>query len=139
MEEMENLEVYIYKTSPNKVSVVDTVVYLPDVLYLLGPRPCIFSAYHLYFCLLQGEDEASKTVNIKRFQGTHRSFLQGKKKERTVHFLKIQMRNQCSDRDWGLIAISSVQFSCSVVSDSLRPREFQHARPPCSSPTPGAH
>ena len=50
MEEMENLEVYIYKTSPNKVSVVDTVVYLPDVLYLLGPRPCIFSAYHLY-CL----------------------------------------------------------------------------------------
>ena len=32
MEEMENLEVYVYKKSPNKVSVVDTVVYLPDVL-----------------------------------------------------------------------------------------------------------
>ena len=31
---------------------------------------------------------------------------------------------------------SSVQFSCSVVSDSLRPREPQHARPPCPSPTP---
>ena len=31
---------------------------------------------------------------------------------------------------------SSVQFSCSVVSDSLRPHESQHARPPCSSPTP---
>ena len=46
---MENLEVYVYKKSPNKVSVVDTVVYLPDVLYLLGSRPCIFSAYHLYF------------------------------------------------------------------------------------------
>ena len=35
--------------------------------------------------------------------------------------------------------ISSVQFSRSVVSDSLRPHESQHARPPCPSPTPGAH
>ena len=31
---------------------------------------------------------------------------------------------------------SSVQFSCSVVSDSLRPRESQHTRPPCPSTTP---
>ena len=33
----------------------------------------------------------------------------------------------------------SVQFSHSVVSDSLRPHEPQHARPPCPSPTPGVH
>ena len=33
----------------------------------------------------------------------------------------------------------SVQFSCSVVSGSLQPHELQHARPPCSSPTPGVH
>ena len=33
----------------------------------------------------------------------------------------------------------SVQFSRSVVSDSLRPHEPQHARPPCPSPTPGVH
>ena len=33
---------------------------------------------------------------------------------------------------------SSVQFSRSVVSDSLRPHESQHTRPPCPSPTPGA-
>ena len=33
--------------------------------------------------------------------------------------------------------ISSVQFSHSVMSDSLQPRELQHARPPCPSPTPG--
>ena len=31
---------------------------------------------------------------------------------------------------------SSVQFSCSVLSESLRPHESQHARPPCPSPTP---
>ena len=29
-----------------------------------------------------------------------------------------------------------IQFSCSVMSDSLRPHESQHARPPCPSPTP---
>ena len=35
--------------------------------------------------------------------------------------------------------VSSVQFSCSVVSDSLWPHESQHARPPCPSPTPRVH
>ena len=52
---------------------------------------------------------------------------------------------------WGLITVcivliahieiifSSVQFSRSVVSDSLRPHELQHARPPCPSPTPGVY
>ena len=30
-------------------------------------------------------------------------------------------------------------FSCSVMSDSLRPHELQHTRPPCPSPTPGAY
>ena len=34
---------------------------------------------------------------------------------------------------------NSVQFSHSVVSDSLRPHESQHASPPCPSPTPGAY
>ena len=33
----------------------------------------------------------------------------------------------------------SVQFSHSVVSNSLRPHELQRARPPCPSPTPGVH
>ena len=33
----------------------------------------------------------------------------------------------------------SVQFSCSVVSSSLRPHGLQHTRPPCPSPTPGVY
>ena len=37
------------------------------------------------------------------------------------------------------LGFSSVQFSHSVVSDSLEPHESQHARPPCPSPTPGVH
>ena len=38
-----------------------------------------------------------------------------------------------------VLSVSSVQFSRSVVSDSLQPHELQHARPPCPSPTPGVH
>ena len=38
-----------------------------------------------------------------------------------------------------LLDFSSVQGSCSVMSDSWQPREPQHARPPCPSPTPGVH
>ena len=37
------------------------------------------------------------------------------------------------------VMLSSVQFNHSVVSNSLRPHESQHARPPCPSPTPGVH
>ena len=36
-------------------------------------------------------------------------------------------------------SFSSVQFSHSVMSDSLRPPEPQHARPPCPSPAPRVH
>ena len=36
-------------------------------------------------------------------------------------------------------SITSVQFSRSVVSNSLWPHELQHARPLCPSPTPGVH
>ena len=35
--------------------------------------------------------------------------------------------------------VMEVQFSRSVVSNSLRPHGLQHARPPCPSPTPGVH
>ena len=56
--------------------------------------------------------------------------------------------SSCNARDLGLIpglgrypgeGKGSVQFSCSVMSDSLRHHESQHARPPCPSPTPGVH
>ena len=38
-----------------------------------------------------------------------------------------------------MFVFSSVQFSSSFVSSSLRPHELQHARPPCTSPTPRVH
>ena len=39
----------------------------------------------------------------------------------------------------GWYFLTSVQFSCSVVSDSSWPHESQHTRPPCPSPSPGVH
>ena len=39
----------------------------------------------------------------------------------------------------GYIILGSVQFSHSVVSDSLQPHEPQHTRPPCPSPAPGVY
>ena len=43
----------------------------------------------------------------------------------------------CSTSSQG--SLSSVQFSHSVVSNSLRPHGLQHSRPPCPSPTPGVY
>ena len=40
---------------------------------------------------------------------------------------------------WILTSFSSVQFSCSVMSDSLKPHEPQHMRLPCPSPTARVH
>ena len=42
-------------------------------------------------------------------------------------------------RMWICIQFSSVQFSLSVMSDSLQPHKSKHARPPCPSPKPGVH
>ena len=48
-------------------------------------------------------------------------------------------RHRVSKKFFYVYQFSSVQFSRSVVSDSLWPHELQHTRPPCSSPTPGVH
>ena len=45
---------------------------------------------------------------------------------------------QCLSVDSSFL-FSSVQFSCSVMSNSLQAHEPQHTRPPCPSPTPGAY
>ena len=49
------------------------------------------------------------------------------------------MQNSTHSVNFTYMYISSVQFSRSVVSDSLQPHESQHAKPPCPSPTPGVY
>ena len=45
----------------------------------------------------------------------------------------------CIDWEGEVVRGQSVQFSHSVMCDSLRPHESQHARPPCPSQTPGVY
>ena len=53
------------------------------------------------------------------------------------NFCLLYISRKATPRHHLNIQFSSVQFSHTVVSDSLQPHELQHARPPCPSPTPG--
>ena len=61
------------------------------------------------------------------------------RKTRVLCFAEVGSSMPTISFDFPKDLVSSVQFSRSVVSDSLRPHESQHARPPCSSPSPGVH
>ena len=84
-------------------------------LWLLGPQICGW--YH---------SNGRKKEELK-------NLLMRVMEERENASLKVNIKKL---RSWHLVPFSSVQFSSSVVSDSLRPHELQHARPPCPSPTP---
>ena len=56
-----------------------------------------------------------------------------------IHNLLIKLNVNMVAWCWHNLREISVQFSHSVVSDSLRPHELQHARPPCPSPAPGVY
>ena len=56
-----------------------------------------------------------------------------------VHLLQWWEDSSSLSHQGSPTVIVSVQFSCSVVSDSLQSHKLQHARPPCPSPTPGVY
>ena len=70
-----------------------------------------------------------------------KSFLMKVKEESEKAGLKLNIQKTKTLASYPIPSrhISSVQFSRSVMSDSLRPHESQHARPPCPSPTPRVH
>ena len=57
----------------------------------------------------------------------------------TQVYSTLNTRTNSSCKNLIRLETDSVQFSRSVMSDSLRPLESQHARPPGPSPTPGVH
>ena len=69
-----------------------------------------------------------KTKAVEREKEGHYIMIKGSIEEEDITIINIYAPK-----------ISSVQFSQSVVSNSLRPHESQHARPPCPSPTPRVH
>ena len=58
--------------------------------------------------------------------------VRGMSQARTVEWVAISYSTMC-------LQFSSVQFSCSAMSDSLQPHGLQHARSPCPSPTTGVY
>ena len=55
------------------------------------------------------------------------------------HRVRHAIKPWSSNHKFWIMEDFSVQFSCSVVSSSLRPHGLQHSRLPCPSPTPGAY
>ena len=56
-----------------------------------------------------------------------------------ITFISLKVVNKPLLAQFRIIAWDSVKFSCSVVSDSLRPHGLQHTRLACPSPTPRAY
>ena len=63
----------------------------------------------------------------------------GRREGSRCSFFVLQNLREIPQHTPAYVSVSSVQFSHSVVSDSLRPQGLQHARPPCPSPTPRVH
>ena len=90
----------------------------------------------------EGRDKDTHTGKGKRHSRLHLTHLGPKGKGKRWRQLEPHeglREERPSSRGWTIVECSSVQFSPSVMSDSFRPHEFQHARPPCPSPTPGVH
>ena len=83
-------------------------------------------------------------LDLLAVQGTLKSLLQHHSSKASVlwcsAFFMVQLSHlyMTTGKTIALTGFS-VQFSRSVMSDSLQPHESQHARPPCPSPTPGVH
>ena len=89
------------------------------------------------------EEEMNQETNMIPLENvqSRNKFNQGNEKPKTIRLEKIMKdkTNKWKGILCSWIQFSSVQFSHSVVSDSLRPHGSQHARPPCPSPSPGVH
>ena len=116
--------------------------------------PCLFNLYAEYIMRNAGLDEAQVGIKIaRRNLNTLRyaddtTLMTESEEELKNHLMKVKEESEkvglklnIQKKDYGIQShqFSSVQFSCSVVSDSLRPHESQHTRPPCPSPTPRVH
>ena len=96
-------------------------------IYLIGNLTIILEQYSYSRILFSNKNSTSAwcpILNLKNIMLIRARY----KRSHNVSFLLNEMSQ-----------FSSVHFSRSVVSNSLRPHELQHARPPCPSPHPRVH
>ena len=77
----------------------------------------------------------SDWFHLVTIQGTLKSLLQHHSSKASILGAHPSLQSNSHIHTW-LPEKPSVQFSCSVTSDSLQPHGLQHTRPPCPSPTP---
>ena len=112
--------------------------------------PCLFSLYSEYIMRNTRLDEAQagikiagKNINNLKY-ADDATFTAESEEELKSLLMKVKEETlkaglKLSIQKTKIMASSSIQFSCSVVFDALRPRESKHARPPCPSQTPGVY
>ena len=116
------------KHSVLKLASMMTIRYLALTQLILLFSKCGGSSISVFFKCVLGHRASKNILSLK--SQTYLSLVN-----------LCEYKHQCL-RSRGQLALSRVtlvQFSHSVMSDSLRPHELQHARPPCPSPTPGVH
>ena len=88
-----------------------------------------------------GEEKMARTLSIKELTPEWREwiFFSGPQGTMEGFFSPCRFSSFLKPRLGTEAIFSSVQFSCSVVSNSSKPHGLQHARLPYPSPTPGAH
>ena len=101
---------------------------------------CLINLYAEYIVRNAGLGEAQAGIkiagrNINNLRYADDTTLMAESEEELKSLL-MRVKEESEKVD---LKLSSVQFSRSVVSNSLRPHDLQHARPPCPSPTPGVH
>ena len=111
--------------------------------------PCLLNFYAEYIMRIAGLEEAQAGIKIARRNINNLRYADGttlmveSEEELKGHLMKMKESERAGlklniqiTKIMASDPISSVQFSCSVMSNSLQPHGLQHARPSCPSPTP---
>ena len=120
---------------------------------VLSPCDTLFNLYVEYIMQNAGLDESQAGIkisgrNVNNLRYADDTTLMAERKEELKNLLmKVKEKSEKTGLKLNIqktkimvsSPISSVQFNCSVVSDSFRPHKSQHSRPPCPSPTPRVH
>ena len=110
--------------------------------------PCLFNLYAEYIMRNAGLEEAQAGIriagkNINNLRYTDDTTLMEESKELKSLLMKVKESEKAglklSIQKTKIMASSPTQFSCSVVSNSLRLHGLRHTRPPCPSSTPGVY